>query len=182
MYLVLNQIDTGKYYLNNCKTRCLELFETNPYDRGNLQNLSTLYMEMGELFSAIEIADQMLDINPHDSWAIITNFFLTFSIGDFQTANRYCEIAVVECPEDPATYFLKTILLFMVEWSEASRKNAFEGFKADFSYLDKIQDTFKHNPEIKLVTESCKLYVLFIENVGKIIFNSHRYEAENKIN
>ena len=182
MYLALNQIDTGKYYFDECKSRCLELFEIKPGNRNNLQNLCTLYMEMGELFSAIEIADQMLDINPDDSWAIITNFILTFGIGDFQTANRYCEIAVVECPEDPVTYFLKTMLLTMVEWLEASKNNVFDGFKADFSYLDKVQETFKHNPEIKLVTESSKLYILFIENVGKVIYNNHRSEAVDKIN
>lgn len=161
LYIRFNQMDTGRYYLREAAAKYQEKLIDNPDDTELLQNLCSIYMELGEPLPAIEFADRIIDINPSDSFAIFTNTSLHLSIGDLPGAKKYCEKAVEHFPENPNTYLLKTTILIFEEYSMLNPSKSFEGLKSDFSYLQTAADTYKNNPEMQLTTLSGKLFVLY---------------------
>ncbi len=181
IYGRLNQIDSVRQYRNALESKCFELLELDLNNAEVYNNLCELYIEMADFYAAMEIANQLLDLNPNDSVAILTNLIANYFCGDFGNANSYAERAIRNFPETPGVYFLKTMLVVWGEGARAAESHSFNGLTADLSYLSEISEENRQDEHIQFVVSVCDLLLWYFEKVLTATFNQSSVSEKYKI-
>ncbi|WP_340113571.1 tetratricopeptide repeat protein [Maribellus mangrovi] len=162
IYDGLNDVESGKKYLRELAVRFQDKQIDEPDNIKILRNLCQIHLLLRDIYPAMEFADRILDYDPRDQIALMTNAMLHFGSGDFSVANDYAERGIKAFPESPVFYILKTTLLLSSELVDIKNKDVWEGFSADFSYLLEAEDKYKNNAELQFNLLHCNLFVLYL--------------------
>jgi Flp pilus assembly protein TadD len=178
LYKRLNNSKLSKQYFAKALKSCQTKLEKSPKDSTLLSSIFLIYLQTGQIDSALVLNEKFVKAYPHDTVSATLKSFLYLFKGDYSNSILAAKVEIERFPERSLSYLFMTISLTFQELGKLQTakdineaKEIAKNFSADYSYIEKAAKDYPNNLEIQMSSLANSFFVYYYQLMSPLFFN-----------